>query len=56
MLFQFQKETVINSLTDIIMRLFERYVYKTEIVDIIKDSIDSDQYAYKKGHSSTMAL
>ena len=44
------------SLTDIIMRLFERCVYKTEIADIIKDSIDSDQYAYKQGHNSTMAL
>ena len=38
------------------MRLFERCVYKTEVADIIKDSIDSDQYAYKKGHNSTMAL
>ena len=26
---------------------FERCVYKTEIADIIKDSIDPNQYAYK---------
>ena len=38
------------------MRLFERCVYKNDIVDVICDSIDSDQYAYKVGHSSTMAL
>ena len=38
------------------MRLFERCVYKNEIVDVICDSIDSDQYAYKVGHNSTMAL
>ena len=38
------------------MRLFERCVYKTEIAAIMKDSIDSDQYAYKQGHNSTMAL
>ena len=38
------------------MRLFERCVYKTEIADIIKDSIDPNQYAYKQGHNSTMAL
>ena len=38
------------------MRLFERCVYKNDIVDVICDSIDSDQYAYKVGHNSTMAL
>ena len=38
------------------MRLFERCVYKTEIADIINDSIDPNQYAYKQGHNSTMAL
>ncbi len=58
------KENVINSsselrpisLTDIIMRLFERCIYKNEIADVIYYSIDSDQYAYKVGHNSTMAL
>ena len=58
------KEPVINScsqlrpisLTDIIMMLFERCVYKTEIAAIMKDSVDSDQYAYKQGHNSTIAL
>ena len=58
------KKTVVNSclqlrrisLTDVIMRLFERCVYKTEIADIIKDSIDPNQYVYKQGHNSTMAL
>ena len=44
------------SLTDIIMRLFERCIYKNEIADVIYYSIDSDQYAYKVGHNSTMAL
>ena len=38
------------------MRLFERCIYKTEIADIIKDSIDTNQYAYKQEHNSTMAL
>ena len=38
------------------MTIFERCVYKTEIADVIKDSIDSNQYAYKQGHDSTMAL
>ena len=58
------KENVINSsselrpisLTDIIMKLFERCIYKNEIADVIYYSIDSDQYAYKVGHNSTMAL
>ena len=38
------------------MRLFERCIYKNEIADVIYYSIDSDQYAYKVGHNSTMAL
>ena len=33
------------------MRLFEGYFYKSEMADIMKDSIDSDQYAYKQGHN-----
>ena len=38
------------------MRVFESCVYKTEIADIIKVSIGPNQYAYKQGHNSTMAL
>ncbi len=38
------------------MRLFERCILKNEIADVIYHSIDSDQYAYKVGHNSTMAL
>jgi retron-type reverse transcriptase len=38
------------------MRLFERCIYKNEIADVIYHSIDSEQYAYKVGHNSTMAL
>ena len=44
------------SLTDIIMRLFERCVYKTELAPVISHKIGSNQFAYKKGHNSTMAL
>jgi hypothetical protein len=41
------------SLTAIIIRLFERCVHKTELSHA---SIGQDQFAYKKGHNSTMAL
>ena len=34
------------SLTDLIMRILERCVYKNEIVDITRDFIGCDQYAY----------
>ena len=44
------------SLTDIIMRIFEECIYKTEIVHSICDTIGSDQLAYKEGHNTTMAL
>ena len=44
------------SLTDIIMRLFERCVYKTELAPVISHKIGSNQFAYKKDHNSTMAL
>ena len=44
------------SLTDIIMRLFERCVYKTELAPAIRHKIGPDQFAYKEGHNSTMAL
>ena len=42
------------------MRLFERLVYKhelsEELSDICRDFIDLDQFAYREGHNSTMAL
>ena len=44
------------SLTDIIMHLFEKCVYQSEIADIVYNYIGDDQFAYKKGHNSTMAL
>ena len=44
------------SLTCIIMRLFERIVYQREMSNICNESIDSDQFAYRKGHNTTMAL
>ncbi|XP_022809436.1 uncharacterized protein LOC111346415 [Stylophora pistillata] len=44
------------SLTAIIMRLFERLVYRFELSSIFNDYIDLDQFAYRGGHNSTMAL
>lgn len=44
------------SLTNIIMRIFERLVYKKELSAALKSSIRSDQFAYKQGQNSTMAL
>ena len=44
------------SLTDIIMRIFEKCIYKTEIAHSIRDIIDSDQFAYKECHNTIMAL
>ena len=38
------------------MRLFERLVYRFELSNICKDYIDFDQFAYRGGHNSTMAL
>ena len=60
----FPKENLISScsqlrpisLTNIIMRLFEKCVYQSEIADIVYNYIGDDQFAYKKGHNSTMAL
>ena len=43
------------SLTDIIMRLFERCVYKIELAPAIKHKTGPDQFTYK-GHNSTIAL
>lgn len=36
------------SLTDVIMRLFEKFVYQSEIADIVYDYV-GDDHAYKKG-------
>ena len=44
------------SLTAVIMRLFERLVNKFELSSISNDYIDLDQFAYREGHNSTMAL
>jgi hypothetical protein len=44
------------SLTYIIMRIFEKYVYQSEVADTVYNYIGDDQNAYKKEHNSTMAL
>ena len=44
------------SLTAVIMRLFERLVYRFELSCICNDYIDLDQFAYRGGQNSTMAL
>ena len=41
---------------DIIMRIFERVVWKQELSPILKPSIRTDQFAFKKGLNTTMAL
>ena len=38
------------------MRLFEKCIYKNEIESVILYSTDLDQYAYKAGRNSTVAL
>lgn len=38
------------------MRLFERLVYRNELSIMCDNHIDLDQFAYRKGHNSTMAL
>ena len=44
------------SLTNITMRIFERLVCKQELSPILKSAIGPDQFAYKEGHNTTMAL
>ena len=44
------------SFTAVIMRLFERLVYRFELSSICNDYVDLDQFAYREGHNSTMAL
>ena len=44
------------SLTNVIMRVFERLVYRQELSQYVNNFIDFDQFAYRKGHNTTMAL
>ena len=44
------------SLTAVIMRLFERLAYRFELSSVCNDYVDLDQFAYREGHNSTMAL
>jgi len=38
------------------MRVFERLVYRQELSQYVNNFIDLDQFAYRKGHNTTMAL
>ena len=44
------------SLTNVIMRLFEKVVLEKEISPELQSVIEHDQYAYKKGTSATVLL
>ena len=44
------------SLTNVIMRVFERLVYRQELSQYMMNFISFDQFAYRKGHNTTMAL
>ena len=44
------------SLTNVIMRLFERVVVKQELSPVLKSAIGPDQFAYKEGCNTTLAL
>lgn len=44
------------SLTNIIIRLFEKIIFKEEILKHTKSIIGPDQFAYKKGTNTTSAL
>jgi hypothetical protein len=39
-------------LTNIIMRLFERVVFKSELSNNVNNFIGSDQFAYRKGYNT----
>ena len=43
-------------LTNVIMRLFERVVVKQELSPVLKSAIGPDQFAYKEGCNTTLAL
>ena len=38
------------------MKIFEKCIYKTQIAHIIRDIIDSDQFAYKGCHTTIITL
>ena len=44
------------SITNIIMRLFERIIYINGLSQVMENKIHKDQFAYRKNHSSTTAL
>ena len=44
------------SLTNVIMRSFERVIYKQEIFPTLQSSIGSNQFSYKRGQNTTLAL
>ena len=44
------------SLTNNIMRIFERLVCKHELSPVLKNEVGSDQFAYMKGRCTSMAL
>lgn len=44
------------SLTNIIMRIFERLVCKQELFPVLKNEVVPDQFAYMEGRSASMAL
>ena len=44
------------SITDIIIRLFERIICTNELKPIVELAISKDQFAYKKGCNTTIAL
>ena len=44
------------SLTNVIMRVFEKVVVKQELSPVLKSAIGPDQFAYKDGCNTTLAL
>ena len=44
------------SLTNVIMRLFEREVVKQELSPVLGSAIGPDQFAYKEGFKTTLAI
>ncbi|KAK2557405.1 LINE-1 reverse transcriptase-like protein [Acropora cervicornis] len=44
------------SVTDIIIRLFERIIYTKELKSIVESAISYNQFAYRRGRNTTMSL
>lgn len=44
------------SVTDIIIRLFERIIYTKELKSTVESANSYDQFAYRRGRNTTMAL